>query len=157
MNRTIKLLFPLVALGLITASGCPPTGGSQERNFTAPTFLGTAEVPPVTTNGSGAGTFALNAAQTEVAYYISAENLGSNVTAAHFHIAPTGQDGPIVEDITNNIQGNATSLNINGRWTNLTASEVASLLAGNVYVNIHTTQNPDGELRGQLVEDTGGN
>src|SRR5688572_28485113 len=101
MNRTIKILFPLIALGLVTASGCPPTGTGQAINFSAPTLSGSAEVPPVTTNGSGAGTFTLNAAQTEVAYYISAQGLGSAVTSAHFHIGPADQDGPIVEDITN--------------------------------------------------------
>ena len=154
MNRIIKLLFPLVALGLITASGCPPTGGGQETNFSALTLSGAAEVPPVTTNGSGAGSLTLNAAQTSADYYISAQNLGSTVTAAHFHVGPPGQDGGIVEDITNNIQGNAGSLIIEGTWSNLTPSEVSSLLAGNVYINIHTTNNPDGELRGQLAEDT---
>jgi hypothetical protein len=32
----------------------------------------------------------------------------------------------------------------------LSDAEIAAFQAGNVYVNIHTKENPDGEIRGQM-------
>ena len=40
-------------------------------------------------------------------------------------------------------------------WNGLTPADIADLLAGNLYVNIHTPVFPAGEIRGQLLAGEG--
>lgn len=65
-------------------------------------------------------------------------------TAAHLHIAPKKEAGPVIVPLcgpcTNNQTGKA----------HLTPGDVSALRAGRVYVNIHTAANPAGEVRGQV-------
>ena len=81
-------------------------------------------------------------------------DLSSSVTAAHVH-------GPA--DINSNagvqfsLSGGGFSLNTSASagsatgTTTLTAGQETDLLAGNYYINIHTSTNSGGEIRGNLV------
>ena len=76
---------------------------------------------------------------------------GLEFTNAHFHNEAVGVNGGVVRGIFDDFVGNTAS----GIWTStdaqpLTDELIAELLAGNIYVNIHTTANPGGEIRGQL-------
>ena len=73
-----------------------------------------------------------------------------NIISAHFHIGVAGQNGRIVKTININP---ATGTAI-GSWTindsePLTRDLMYHLKAGSLYVNVHTVQLPDGEIRGQ--------
>ena len=84
-------------------------------------------------------------------------NLTGNVTAAHIHAAAnslfTTNGGVIVslDGATPGFNNNATI----GGWTNtqvtLTATQETQLLNGQLYLNAHTSSNPGGEIRGNLV------
>lgn len=65
-----------------------------------------------------------------------------DAVAAHIHLGEPGENGDVLFDL-----GDATSP-IEASW-NL-GPHVGSLLAGGLYVNVHTTTNPPGELRGQI-------
>ncbi|MCB9068050.1 MAG: choice-of-anchor J domain-containing protein [Calditrichae bacterium] len=115
-------------------------------NKTAPT--------PVATVGSGTGKFVLNGDQTVLSYEIAVRHLSGEITAAHFHNAPAGQNGGVVKTIYSGtpISGGST---FSGEWTSsdgeaLTPELVSELLNGNIYVNIHSTLHGSGEIRGQL-------
>lgn len=72
---------------------------------------------------------------------------GGNVTAAHIHDGPPTANGPVIIPFPS--FPSATS----GTYTNVLsvpASEVAALLSGNCYVNIHNATFPGGEIRGQI-------
>jgi hypothetical protein len=88
-------------------------------------------------------------------------NLSGNVTAAHIH-GPTVASG--VASFTQNasvkygLDGATVGFNnsaTNGGWTNTTVNilpgDVAGLLAGQFYLNVHTAANTGGEIRGNLV------
>lgn len=107
---------------------------------------GTNEVPLVVTTATGTGSFTLTSAGLQ--YDITLRNLsGSVITGAHFHRGDVGVNGPVLEPIS----FNTTTLRATGTWTDLTAEERSLLLAGDVYVNVHTVARPDGEIRGQVI------
>ena len=109
-------------------------------------LTGSQEVPPVTTTATGSCTATLNTTYTQLQ-----ESCMHDVTAptgAHIHHAASGQNDPVVFDL-----GSASSP-IEATWS-LSAVDRDALLAGNLYVNIHSSAHPDGEIRGQLQAQSG--
>lgn len=124
-------------------------------HFTA-NLDGAQQNPPVTTSARGTGAFVLNPARTEIRWYITYRNLSGTLSAGgHFHIADSGRNGPVVKNIASG--GDPAFATINGVWSTtdatqpLTRAHVDSLFARKSYVNFHTSANPSGEVRGQLV------
>jgi len=72
-------------------------------------------------------------------------------TAAHFHNAPVGVNGPAVRDVSSEFVG----LMGEGVWSPADAMPLTPTLAGQylqnaIYFNVHTTAYPGGELRGDF-------
>lgn len=90
-----------------------------------------------------------------VTYRGTASNLSGPVTAAHFHLAPKGVAGPIVKTLAPVNQ--ADQWIVEGTWARtdttepLTSELVKAFNENRIYINWHTTLNPNGELRGQLI------
>jgi len=129
-------------------------GGSDKEKFTA-TLDGASERPtPVTTTASGSATFTVNGANLD--YTITATALSSNASAAHIH-APAAADAATGVYIGLTITAGGTSLTNSGT---IAAADLASpksmtellkhIRDGNAYVNVHTSTNPSGEIRGQI-------
>jgi hypothetical protein len=116
--------------------------GMQSQTFHA-ILNGAQETPLVITSASGSGSFSLT--QDGLQYDITVRNMTGSVTSAHFHLAQTGIAGPVI--FTINFNGNHAT----GTWTSITPDQRNALFDGNVYVNVHTNANPDGEIRGQLL------
>ncbi|HEY3244922.1 MAG TPA: CHRD domain-containing protein [Phycisphaerae bacterium] len=125
-------------------------GAGIERDFIA-TLTGAAEVPATASLGTGTGTFTLNAAETELSFTISATGLTGEVIAAHFHRGATNVSGPVVFNITSSVVSADGQATADGTWP-IGSADRDALLAGDIYVNLHTVQFPDGEIRGQLTE-----
>jgi hypothetical protein len=135
--------------------------------------------PPIPNEGSsGTATFVLNDAGTALTYNVQLFGLdidgnqtpgdpNDNVTRAHFHAAPAGVNGGIVYGI---IDGSPTLRNdlddlvvdpvtghFSGVWDNAEgngttlAAQLANLMSGGLYFNIHTADHGGGEIRGQVV------
>lgn len=110
----------------------------------AAALTGSQEIPFVVTNATGSGTFRL--ASDGLHYDVTVQNLsGGLITAAHFHRADRNSNGPAVHPID---FGGTTRTT--GVWTNLTQSLRYAILHDEIYVNVHTQQNPNGEIRGQV-------
>jgi hypothetical protein len=124
------------------------------RNFaTAPTdqlfvfhLSGDQEVPPVVTNERGGCMGRFNAGASDLSL-VCTHNVVSP-TVMHIHRAPAGANGDIVFDL-----GDPTSPVI-ATWSGMTPAQVADLLAGNYYINIHTSGRPSGAIRGQVLART---
>jgi len=124
------------------------------RNFrTAPTdqlfvfdLSGAQEVPPVSTPATGGCMGRFNAGASQLSL-VCTHNV-DNPTVMHLHQGVPGVNGPIVYDL-----GSPVSPVI-ATWSGMTPAEVADLLAGNFYVNIHTAGRPAGEIRGQVLTRT---
>ncbi len=109
-------------------------------------LAGAQEVPAVPSPASG-GCFArLDAAAGELVLVCVHDVVGP--TLMHVHRAPAGANGPVVFDL-----GNPASP-VEAVWSGMTPADVADLLAGNLYLNVHTGGRPEGEIRGQLLPRT---
>ena len=117
---------------------CPP---SSTHYFVA-TLNGQQETPPNTSPATGQATFFLDA-NGVMSYNVTFSGLSATETGSHLHVAPPGVAGPIIQPLP---LGNPKvgSFTWNPAYT-------GDLLAGNVYVNIHSTNFPGGEIRGQLI------
>lgn len=124
------------------------------RNFeTAPTdqlfvfhLSGDQEFPPLVTNERGGCMGRFDAGASELSLICTHDVDGP--TIMHIHEAPPGANGDIVFGL-----GDPTSPVI-ATWSGMTPAQVADLLAGNHYVNIHTSGRPSGAIRGQILERT---
>lgn len=110
-----------------------------------------------------------------VDWQLSYEGLQGNVTQAHLHFAQKGVNGPIVvwlcateSTIANapagfnticpqqgTLTGTFTSADVRPAAAQLLAAGeltelIAAMRAGAVYVNVHSTAVPSGEIRGQI-------
>lgn len=107
---------------------------------------GDQEVPPVVTNERGGCMGRFDAGASELALVCTHDV--DLATVMHIHRAPAGANGEIVFDL-----GEPASPVI-ATWSGMTPGDVADLLAGNLYVNIHTAGRPAGAIRGQLLPRT---
>jgi len=107
-------------------------------------FTATLDGPSSGTPSPATGTavLVLNDAQTELSYTITYSGLLGAEVAAHFHNAPPGMNGPVMEPLP------AGEPKV-GVWA-VTSDEVVELMAGRVYINIHTDLYPAGEIRGNV-------
>jgi len=104
---------------------------------------GAEEVPAVNTTARGQG--AVKVAD-DGAVSGSVTTSGITGTAAHIHSAAAGKNGPVVVPLQ---KGN------DGSWSvpsgaKLTPDQLKMFKEGELYVNVHSTAHPDGEIRGQL-------
>lgn len=116
---------------------------------------GSRENPPVSPSGNGAFSVRINDSRTRLYYDIVTEGLTSAIVGAHIHKADVGVNGPVVI-------GFSVASTPGGRISgsiDLTAATPAQRTAvdeiignpGAFYVNVHTTNNPGGEIRGQMA------
>ena len=120
--------------------------GCGTTTFTA-SLNGSQEAPdPVATSATGFGTLPYNTATRELSFDIKFSGLSSAETAAHIHEAPPGVPGGVIHPLPG---GNPKTGSVT-----LTEAEETSLLAGNLYVNVHSANHPGGEIRGQIVPGT---
>jgi hypothetical protein len=156
-----------VLLALATAAAVAACRSSTEvtTNYTA-SLSGQNERPPVQSNGSGTFTATLSA-NNRLDYTMTFTGLGTAVTMAHIHgpanaqsnagilvdfeAPPVGSSGTIQLGST---AGTASgSLNLGAAISaTVSGDSLRKLLdAGLLYVNVHTTAHPAGEIRGQIV------
>ncbi|GGE29119.1 CHRD domain-containing protein [Marinithermofilum abyssi] len=130
------------------------------RRFRA-VLRGSEEVPPVRTNASGTANFVLSRNGRRLSYVLRVNNI-RRFTQAHIHLGARGVNGPVVAFlfglttpgisvdrgvVRGTIRANDLVGPLQGRTL---AVLVQQMRRGNTYVNAHTEQNPDGEIRGQI-------
>ena len=157
-----KLRFILLALtcALVTVG----TATANNSNFVAH-LSGGQEVPSNDSLGQGQAIFRLSQDGTELHYQLIAANL-DNITQAHIHIGPPGLNGPVVLWLYPSAPpaqlipgpfngvlgaGTATASDLRGPMAGQPLSVlIDALVSGGAYTNVHTTQFPPGEIRGQV-------
>ncbi len=111
------------------------------------TMNGASEVPAKTTDGKGTVDATLDTATKVLTYTVTFSGLSGPATIGHFHgPADAGANAgvmiPFPSPVTSPINAKVT----------MTDAQMAELMAGKVYANVHTAANPGGEIRGQMMK-----
>lgn len=122
---------------------------------------GDQEVPPVNTSAAGIADFSPSDDGDSVEYTITADDIEA-ATAGHIHFGIEGQNGPVAVtlfefDSPQDEVSESGTINSDDLVGPLEGMQISDLLDafndGNAYANIHTEQNPDGEIRGQIISE----
>ena len=97
-------------------------------------------------DGSGSVRLALDPAGKQVCYDFRVSNLATPLMA-HIHKAPAPRNGPSVVTL---FTGPGGALKDCVVWTEARLAEIVAN-PSNFYVNLYTTEYPDGAIRGQLA------
>jgi hypothetical protein len=139
----------------------PPA--NTETLFTAH-LTGDQEGTAVTTDATGDAVFCLSADGQTMTYMITVQNI-TDATLAHIHLGAAGVTGNVVVPLypTDDypapfsgsgtlVEGSFTAADFANDLAGMTMADlVDALTSGGAYVNVHSTQNPMGEIRGQVA------
>ena len=141
------LSIALGALGVVLAVAAGANARSEATKIQVSAALDAAqEVPKPTGSLSAArGTFTASVTSSTLAWRLRFSGLSGPAAAAHVHIASRGKAGPVAVPLCGPCSSGAS-----GRET-VDGALLAALAAGRAYVNVHTTANQAGEIRGQLA------
>jgi hypothetical protein len=175
-----RLSWCAAAAGAVFLAACSDAGtyGGGPERLVLPVFAhvadqahthhahlsGAEEVPAVDTKARGQAIFRILDEET-VGYTLIVANI-LNVTQAHIHLGAAGTNGPVVVWLYPSAppaqlipgrsqgilaEGMITAENFVGQLAGAELSELLELMRdGMAYVNVHTSQFPPGEIRGQI-------
>ena len=146
VQTTRVFLTTIAAVTVAAVSGCGMM--NKQSNMVAFTtqLRASNEVPVNASTGTGSVDAVLNKDTSLFRWKANYSGLSGPATAAHFHgPAPVGANAGVAlawpTPMSASMEGSAT----------LTPAQVADLMAGRWYANVHTAANPGGELRGQMT------
>ncbi|MEO7314797.1 MAG: CHRD domain-containing protein [Ginsengibacter sp.] len=143
MPNYLKLLF--VSLVFTTFISCKKDDKpvSDIVTFKA-TLSGTNEVPSNTSMASGSSTLTYN--KSTKTFSIVTTYSGLTPTMGHIHKAVKGVNGAVIFPFTN-VGTSPIKLE-----SSITDEQFQAMEKDSMYVNLHTTAFPGGEIRGQLMK-----
>jgi hypothetical protein len=166
MVRRKSPAIAIAAIGILSvlfvgiASLTSQVLAAQAQDLFRAKLSGKEEVPP---NGSPSTGFAwVKITDDKIRYEVNVTDM-DKVNAAHIHLAEAGKNGPVVltlfkggptEQVNGTVaEANVTASNLEGPMKGKNITDlVTAMKNGTTYVNVHTTDFPDGEIRGQLMD-----
>ena len=141
--RTCGLTFAIAALvfgGAGAAQAAPPDSPAIPLN--------TGQEAPAPSVGGAHGSFSYEIDGSELCYTIAVTGLSTPAVAAHIHLGARNVAGPVVVPL---VVPAETSFETSA-CTTADPALLAAIEADSsaYYVNVHTSMNPPGEVRGQL-------
>jgi hypothetical protein len=167
LNR-FGLFLPLFVLATILV-GLPTTALGREdgTNFSA-RLLGINETPSINTDGTASLRLQLNTTANTIDFTLTYQNLSGAPGAAHIHFAQERVAGGVMvffcggggqpacpATTSGTVSGTIAAANVVAiPAQGITAGDMAAVMrairAGASYANMHTTNFPGGEIRGQI-------
>ena len=148
------LAAALTALAAAVVSVTPVHAHAQPRTFVV-VLSAAEEVPTCTSAGREARGVAVFRVLDEttglIQYRLIANNLPGAPTAAHIHLAPAGEPGPVVQPLPLTA-GAENGVIGEGTFTNPQLLGALQSNPQSYYVNVHTGVCPKGVIRGQFGE-----
>ena len=155
----MKLVNVITATSLLLVGGClddddddvqqpptPPPTFSASQTFEV-TLSGKQQVP---NNGSAQTAMATVEVDETLRQIRASVDLSGidNITGVHIHDGDLGRNGDVAFQLTAGSNGTYTL-----GETDVSATLIDDLKDGDWYLNVHTDAYPDGEIRGQIVDD----
>lgn len=112
-------------------------------------LTGDQETPPVVTEGIGVARLELEPLSGSLHYHVAVTNT-TGITMAHIHRAPAGVSGGVVHGLYRSEDGPFDNEHPLIGNVVLNHNDLVNLLTGWFYINVHTTANLSGEIRGQI-------
>lgn len=150
---TLTRLFSAMTLMALCIFALSSQAKADTITFTA-TLSGANEVPAKNVTGSGAATVTLDDVTGKGTITVGFTGLTAAVTGGHIHCcAAAGANAAVIVPFDAFLTLSADKLSgaLASFAFTLTADQVTAMKNGLTYVNIHTSNNPGGEIRGQLV------
>jgi CHRD domain len=161
-RRAAAILVPLVAVAVVAATALADEEG---HTFNA-SLTGYREVPAVNSSATGTLTALVSSDQTTITYTLTYSGFTTAPTVAHLHFAQKGVAGGVVAFLcggggkpdcppSGSVSGTITAADIQAvPAQGIAAGDLTSVLramrAKRIYVNVHTPNFPNGEIRGQV-------
>jgi aldose sugar dehydrogenase len=116
--------------------------GTQPTLFVA-NLTGAQEVPPTGSSATGTATVLLSPDEQSARVQLNFSGLSSAQTTAHIH-------GPAMPGVTAPVLFPLPNGNFSDLFIALTPADVTNLKNGLLYINVHSSNFPNGEIRGQF-------
>ena len=112
---------------------------------------GVQESPPVTTTTLATATVALDASTGILDYEVEvAVSSPMTLTASHIHSGTVGVSGPVMYPLFTTPVFVTDTYTFGGSLL-VDGGDIGQILSGGTYINVHSNQNPSGEVRGQVM------
>ena len=142
-------LSAAVGIGIVAAA--VPAGAATKLETR---LTGSTEVPgPGDPDGTGGARVRLNVKAGRVCYGISVRKIMLPAVGAHIHRGRAGVAGPVKVTLNNPTRVEATGIGLSFGCENGVSRTLLRRIRSNpdrFYVNVHTTDYPNGAVRGQL-------
>jgi hypothetical protein len=158
--RRRKLYVLLTAVMVVALGGASYAIADEggKKNIKSDRLGGYQEVPPVSTTGHGRFRAEVDRDAQTIKWELSWADLTGPANAAHLHFGQRGVAAGVVVPLCGPCGAAAGSASGTIGQANITplngldtfAELVSAIRAGRIYVNVHTTAFPGGEIRAQL-------
>ena len=171
--KTTHLLLGTLVLALATGAGYVQAT-DVKYSIKAPEMRkadffvqlsGIEQTPRVTTDASGTAAFWVNGNHTAINFKLTVANL-KHATMAHLHLGAAGSNGPAIAWLYRAVptsngltspengvlsEGSFSASDLTGPATGMSITDLLDeIWRHGVYVNVHTQDYPEGEIRAQL-------
>jgi len=163
--KVVSVVAALAALGTFGTLGAHALADEGGQSFHA-TLSGYREVPPINSAAAGSLSAVVSADRSTISYTLTYSGFASAPTAAHLHFAQKGVAGGVVAFLcgggsapacpgSGSVSGTITAADVQAvPAQGIAAGDLASVLrameAKRIYVNVHSANFPNGEIRGQV-------
>ena len=136
-----------------------PGGAARGQLIANPVELsadlsGANEVPANGSPATGAASFIYNPGTKTISIHVEVENFANLVASSHLHEAAVGVNGPVKLGLGGEMVYVRSGDSLTGNFIGLNYPAMSRpLLTGGAYLNIHSSQFPGGEIRGQIVSE----
>ena len=146
--KKFALVASLASAVVLVLASYAGVGSAAGPTFHLSAVLSAAqEVPHPKGAMSGAtGRFTATLANGTLKWHLTFSHLTGRATAAHIHVGVKGKAGAVLVPLCGPCKSGASGT---AKLANPAAASVEK--HGATYVNVHTTKNPSGEIRGQMI------
>ncbi|CAN5174510.1 hypothetical protein BH23BAC3_BH23BAC3_00480 [soil metagenome] len=126
------------------------------QHYFTTSLTGTSEVDPVMTEAVGGLAFEFrNGNLTATGSFNGLESNNIESAGSHIHAAAAGENGDVIHalnpELDSETDARAGTYSADENTFAFSEDEIAQLVSGELYINVHSEDNPGGEIRGQIL------